>query len=77
MQMIAHTLGLDAGQRVSDAIARLNEQLDLPETLAAYGYGDVDFEEAVDSTWKNRFNLTSPYDPTRAEIAAFVREAMG
>lgn len=78
MKVVAATLGLENGARVSDAIAALNAQLDLPKTLSSYGYGAVsDYEKAVDATWQNRFNLTSPYEPTRAEIAAFVKEAVG
>lgn len=77
MRDIADALGLEARARVSDAIGALNQQLELPKTLSAYGYGPFDFEEAVDATWKSRFNLTSPYQPTREEIAAFVKEAAG
>ncbi len=77
MKAIAQALGLEAGARVSDAIAALNGRLGLPQTLSAHGYGDYDFEEAVEATWKNRFNLTSPFEPTRDEIAALVRDAFG
>ncbi len=78
MRAIADALGLEPRSRVSDAISALNEKLDLPKTLSSYGYGAIaNFEEAVDSTWQNRFNLTSPYTPTREEIAGFVKEAVG
>lgn len=78
MREVARALGLENGARVSEAIARLIAELDLPTTLSSYGYGAIsDFEEAVEMTWQNRFNLTSPYAPTREEIAAFVKEAVG
>ena len=78
MKVVAAALGLGSGARVSDAVAALNAELDLPKTLSGYGYGEIgNFEEAVEATWQNRFNLTSPFEPTRAEIEALVREAVG
>lgn len=78
MKVIARTLGLENGARVSDAMSALNAQLELPKSLSAYGYGEVaDFEETIESTWRNRFNLTSPFEPTREEIATLVRAAFG
>jgi alcohol dehydrogenase class IV len=78
MRDVADALGLEPRTRVSDAVASLNARLDLPKTLSSYGYGEIsDFAAAVDATWQNRFNLTSPYAPTRAEIVRFVKEAVG
>lgn len=78
MKIIARTLGLEPGARVSDAMVALNAQLELPKTLSAYGYGEVaDFEETIEATWRNRFNLTSPFEPSREDIATLVRSAFG
>ena len=78
MKVVAATLGLAPGQRVSDALAEINIRLDLPKRLSGCGYGPVDdFQQAVDATWQNRFNLTSPFEPTRDEIEALVSAAYG
>ncbi len=78
MKAVANALGLESGARASEAVAALNVRLGLPKTLSAYGYGEVaDFEETVEATWNNRFNLSSPYAPTREEIAQMVRESFG
>ena len=77
MKLIATALGLSGGDRVSDAFAALNERLDMPKNMRDYGYGDGDIEEMIDDAHGSHFNASSPFMPTRDEMAALVREFYG
>ncbi len=74
---ISRAMGLAAGARASDAIAALNARLELPRTMKEYGYGEADLADITEDSLASWFNRSSPYQPTRDDIARLVEEAYG
>jgi len=77
VKLMATALGLSAGEKLSDAFAALNERLDMPKTMREYGYGEGDVEEMIEDAHNSHFLNSSPYMPTRDEMAALVKEFYG
>lgn len=77
VKQIATAIGLSPGEKVSAAFARLNDRLEMPETMRAYGYGDGDINEMIDDAHGSHFLKASPYMPTRDEMTALVKEFYG
>jgi 4-hydroxybutyrate dehydrogenase len=64
---IAAALGLDGGDKLADAIRRLNRELGLPATLSEIGFVAMSVDALVEIMVASPFNRTSPYAPTRDE----------
>lgn len=77
MQRIATALGLPRGERPSDAFAAMNQRLEMPKNMRDYGYGDGDIEEMIDDATRSHFNLSSPFMPSREEMAGLVHAFYG
>ena len=77
MQRIAQALGLAAGEKPSDAFEAMNRRLDMPKNMRDYGYGDGDMEEMIDDAFNSHFINSSPFKPTRDEMAALVKVFYG
>jgi 4-hydroxybutyrate dehydrogenase len=81
LQRIAMAMNLegdrDAGNRIADAVARMNADLGLPASVRQMGYQKTDVGRMVEEARRAYFNLTAPRQPTREEYARLVAEVLG
>ncbi len=68
---------LDPQERLPEAIRRLMRDTDLPNGLAAVGYGEDDLDALVDGTLKQQRLLTiAPVEVDAGTVAAVLRESL-
>jgi len=71
LQRIAETMDLpadrDAGNRIADAVAQMNQSLGLPASVRNMGYEKSDLDRMIDAADDSYFNLTAPKRATREE----------
>lgn len=81
LQRIAEAMGIpadrDAGNRIADAVAQMNEDLGLPVSVRKMGYDKSDLERMIDAAHGSYFNLTTPKRPSREEYRCLVTEVLG
>lgn len=81
LQRIAAAMNLeadrDAGNRIADAVARMNADLGLPASVRQMGYRKTDVGRMAEEARRAYFNLTAPRQPTREEYARLVVEVLG
>ncbi len=67
----------DAGNRIADATAELNEKLGLPDTVRKMGYDKNDLERMIDDAYGSYFNHAAPVAPSRDDYVGIVTEVLG
>ncbi len=67
----------DAGNRIADATAELNEKLGLPDTVRKMGYDKNDIERMIDDAHGSYFNHAAPVAPSRDDYVGIVTEVLG
>ena len=81
LQRIAAAMNLegdrDAGNRIADAVTRMNADLGLPASVRQMGYRKTDVGRMVEEARRAYFNLTAPRQPTREEYEMLVVEVLG
>ena len=81
LQRIAEAMDLcadrDAGNRIAEAVAQMNQSLGLPASVRRMGYDKSDLDRMIDAAHDSYFNLTTPKRPTREEYRRLVIEVLG
>jgi 4-hydroxybutyrate dehydrogenase len=67
----------DAGNRIADAVAEMNDKLGLPSTVREMGYEKTDIDRMVKECCDSGFNHSAPIVPSPDEYEKIVLEVLG
>jgi 4-hydroxybutyrate dehydrogenase len=76
LRAVAEAIGVSADAAVAEAIAELNAEVGIPDTISALGYERSDLDQMARDAASSFFNRSAPYQPTRDEYQRLLSDLM-